>query len=280
MDKRIAPKITLVGAGPGDEELITLKGVKALERADAVLYDDLANRALLDYCPTDCLKIYVGKRVGRHSFRQEEINSLLVRLARRRGHVVRLKGGDPFVFGRGHEEAEHARQHGIDCEVVPGVSSCLAVPALQGIPVTRRGVSESFWVITGTTRSGALSDDLQLAAQSNATVVVLMGMKKLAEICDLYASLGRGHLPMAVIQNGTRVNELCVVGQAWEMPHLIEGYQYRKQEVGASSFDSQLDSPGLDGPGLDGPAILVIGEVVALHPAYVLDYLQSIAMVA
>ncbi len=125
-----------------------------MEQANVVLYDDLANRALLDYCPQGTLKIYVGKRVGRHSFRQEEINRLIVRLAHRRGHVVRLKGGDPFVFGRGHEEAEYARQHGIDCEVVPGVSSCLAVPALQGIPVTRRGVSESFWVITGTTRYG------------------------------------------------------------------------------------------------------------------------------
>lgn len=268
MDKLITPKITLVGAGPGDEELITLKGVKALERANVVLYDDLANQALLDHCPQATLKIYVGKRVGRHSFRQEEINSLIVRLARKRGHVVRLKGGDPFVFGRGHEEAEYARQQGIACEVVPGVSSCLAVPALQGIPVTRRGVSESFWVITGTTRTGDLSDDLHLAAQSNATVVVLMGMKKLREICALYARLGRGYLPMAVIQNGTRANEVCVVGQVWEMEHLLEEYSYRKQEVGASS------------PVLDGPAILVIGEVVGLHPAYVLEYVRSIAMVA
>lgn len=268
MEKLITPKITLVGAGPGDEELITLKGVKALENADVVLYDDLANRALLDYCPVGCLKIYVGKRVGRHSFRQEEINTLIVRLARRHGHVVRLKGGDPFVFGRGHEEAEHARQHGIACVVVPGVSSCLAVPALQGIPVTRRGVSESFWVITGTTRSGDLSDDLQLAALSDATVVVLMGMKKLGEICDLYTRLGRGYLPMAVIQNGTRANEICVVGQAWEMPHLLEDFSRRSQETGISSSR------------LDGPAILVIGEVVALHPAYVLDYLQSLPMVA
>jgi uroporphyrin-III C-methyltransferase len=264
MDKLVTPKITLVGAGPGDEELITLKGVKALERANVVLYDDLANRALLDYCPPGTLKMYVGKRVGRHSFQQEEINRLLIGLARKRGHVVRLKGGDPFVFGRGHEEAEYARRHGIACEVVPGVSSCLAVPALQGIPVTSRGISESFWVITGTTRSGGLSDDLHLAAQSNATVVILMGMKKLAEICDLYAQLGRGHLPMAVIQNGTRANELCVVGRAWEMPNLMEDYSRRKQEVGASTL------------GLDGPAILVIGEAVALHPTYMLDCLQSL----
>jgi len=269
----MTPKLTLVGAGPGDEELITLKGIRALEKADVVLYDDLANSRLLDYCPPHALKMYVGKRAGRNSFRQEEINSLIVRLALRRGHVVRLKGGDPFVFGRGYEEIEYVRAQGIACEVVPGVTSCVAVPASAGIPVTSRGVSESFWVITGTTRSGELSDDLYLAAQSNATVVVLMGLKKLSEICDLYARLGRGHLPMAVVQNGTRTNETCVVGQAWEIPQLIENYRSRN-EVGASA------GYGLDSLGLDGPAVLVIGEVVALHPAYVLDYLQSLPMVA
>ena len=262
------PKLTLVGAGPGDGELITLKGIRALEHADVVLYDDLANRALLDYCPEHTLKMYVGKRAGRSSFAQEDINRLVVRLARKRGHVVRLKGGDPFVFGRGHEEVEYAQRHHVACVVVPGVSSCVAVPSSQGIPVTRRGVSESFWVITGTTRHGDLSDDLHLAAQSKATVVVLMGMKKLAEICALYVGLGRGHMPVAVIQNGTRTNELCVVGQAWEMPRLIAEYQSGDKGVGAP--DSQTD----------GPAILVIGEVVALHPAYVLDYLQSLPMVA
>jgi len=266
MHKPVTPKLTLVGAGPGDVELITLKGIRALENARVVLYDDLANQELLAYCPSGTLKIYVGKRVGRHSFAQAETNKLIVRLAHRHGHVVRLKGGDPFVFGRGHEEADYAREHGIVCEVVPGVSSCLAVPAAQGIPVTRRGVSESFWVVTGTTRSGELSDDLHLAAQSNATVVVLMGMKKLHEICDLYTRLGRGHLPMAVIQNGTRTNEGCVVGQVWEMPELIEEQGQQNQDVGASS------------PGLSGPAVIVVGEVVALHPAYVRDYLQSLPL--
>jgi uroporphyrin-III C-methyltransferase len=264
----MTPKLTLVGAGPGDGELITLKGIRALECADVVLYDDLTNRELLDYCPERTLKMYVGKRAGRTSFQQGDINRLIVRLARKRGHVVRLKGGDPFVFGRGHEEMEYAQRHSIACMVVPGVSSCVAVPASQGIPVSRRGVSESFWVITGTTRMGELSDDLHLAAQSKATVVVLMGMKKLSEICALYVGLGRGHMPVAVIQNGTRTNELCVVGQAWEMPRLMAEYQAGNKGVGAP------------GPGPSCPAVIVIGEVVALHPAYVLDYLQSLPMVA
>lgn len=246
------PKLTLVGAGPGDGDLITLKGIKALRQADVVLYDDLANDSLLDYAPEHAVKTYVGKRAGKALFTQEEINGLIVRLAQEHGHVVRLKGGDSYVFGRGYEESEYVRQYGISCEVVPGISSSIAVPASQGIPVTCRGVSESFWVITGTTRHGELSDDLRLAVQSKATVVVLMGMSKLAEICALYTEAGRGHLPMAVVQNGTRVDEQCVVGQVWKMPHLVA-----EQGVGA-------------------PAVIVIGEVVALHPAYLAECLRSL----
>ncbi|GAB4031336.1 uroporphyrinogen-III C-methyltransferase [Spirosoma gilvum] len=248
------PKLTLVGAGPGDGELITLKGVRALRQADVVLYDDLANHSLLEFAPERALKIYVGKRVGKASFSQDEINALVVSLSQEYGHVVRLKGGDPFVFGRGFEECEYARQYGITCEVVPGVSSSIAVPASQGIPVTSRGVSESFWVITGTTRHGELSDDLRLAVQSKATVVVLMGLGKVTEICDLYCQAGRGHLPMAVIQNGTRADEHCVIGKVWNMPQLVA-----EQGVGA-------------------PAVLVIGEVVALHPSYLAECLHNVSM--
>ncbi|TDB61392.1 uroporphyrinogen-III C-methyltransferase [Arundinibacter roseus] len=251
----MTPQLTLVGAGPGDGELITLKGVKALKCADVVLYDALVNPELLAYCPAHTFKMYTGKRAGRHSFQQHEINSLIVRLARKRGHVVRLKGGDPFVFGRGHEEINYAQQHGIACEIIPGISSCTAVPALHGIPVTRRGVSESFWVLTGTTQEGKLTDDLYLAARSNATVVILMGLKKIQEICSLYHTLGRGEIPMAVIQNGSRAHENCVIGCANEMPELL-----KSRSIGAV--------------GAAGPAVIVVGDVVALHPDYVLDYVQ------
>ena len=245
-------KLTLVGAGPGNADLITLKGIKALQSADVVLYDELANAELLDYAPEHALKMYVGKKAGDASFSQDEINGLIVRLARKRGHVVRLKGGDAFVFGRGHEEMEYARNHQIAVEIVPGVSSCIAVAESMEIPVTRRGVSESFWVITATTRHGELSEDLRLAAQSKATVVVLMGLSKLGEICDLYKHFGRGHLPMAVIQNGTRPEEKSVMGQVWEMPHLV-----RENNIGS-------------------PAIIILGEVVALHPVYALEYVYSL----
>lgn len=248
------PKLTLVGAGPGDGELITLKGVRALRQADVVLYDDLANHTLLEFAPQQALKIYVGKRAGQSSFTQEEINELIVRCAQEHGHVVRLKGGDPYVFGRGFEECEYVRQYAIECEVVPGVSSSIAAPASQGIPVTSRGVSESFWVITGTTRNGELSEDLYLAAQSKATVVVLMGMRKVNEICDIFCKAGRGHLPMAIVQNGTRADEQCVIGQVWNIPQLAA-----EQGVGA-------------------PAVLVIGEVVSLHPSYLAESMRNFSM--
>ena len=245
------PKLTLVGAGPGNGELITLKGIRALQKADVVLYDNLANASLLEFVPERALKLYVGKRAGKASFTQDEINGLIVRLAQENGHVVRLKGGDPYVFGRGYEECHYARQYGIDSEVVPGISSSIAVPASQGIPVTCRGVSESFWVITGTTRTGELSDDLRLAVQSKATVVVLMGLNKLHEICAMYCEAGRSQVPMAVVQNGTRPDEQCVVGQVWNIPQLVA-----EQGVGA-------------------PAVLIIGEVVTLHPSYVAECLRS-----
>ena len=248
------PKLTLVGAGPGDGELITLKGIRTLRQADVVLYDDLANDSLLEFAPERALKMYVGKRAGKASFSQQEINTLIVRLAQEHGHVVRLKGGDPYVFGRGYEEAEYVRQYGIPCEVVPGVSSCISVPAAQGIPVTCRGISESFWVITGTTRHGELSDDLRLAVQSKATVVVLMGLNKVSEICAMYCQAGRSQVPMAVVQNGTRPDEQCVVGQVWNIPQLVA-----EQGVGA-------------------PAVLIIGEVVTLHPSYMAECLRSVAV--
>ena len=154
------PYLTLVGAGPGDPELFTLKGVKALSTADVVLYDALVNKDLLDYAPAKAQKVFVGKRAGKHSLKQEEINELIVEYAFNYGHVVRLKGGDPFVFGRGHEEIAYAAAFGIDSSVVPGISSSIAVPEMQKIPVTARGYSESFWVVTGTTKEGELSKDI------------------------------------------------------------------------------------------------------------------------
>ena len=239
---KIHPEITLVGAGPGDPELITVKGLKALQAADVVLYDALSNPALLVEAPATALKIYVGKRANNHRYTQEEINLLIVQYAYSHGHVVRLKGGDPFIFGRGHEEVAYAEAFGIETQVVPGISSSIAVPELQGIPLTRRGINESFWVITGTTSSGDISKDIPLAAQSSATVVILMGTRKLGEITRIFAHYGKGSTPVMVIQNGSLPNEKMVHGTVTTIQAAV-----KKEGIGA-------------------PAIIVIGEVVDLHP--------------
>lgn len=232
------PLLTLVGAGPGDPELITLKALKALEAADIVLFDALVSKEILEFIPASTPQISVGKRAGIHSHTQEEINTLIVESAFLYGHVVRLKGGDPFVFGRATEELEYAAGFGIPTRVVPGISSALAVPAAVSIPLTSRGVSESFWVVTGTTMKGGLSSDVALAAQSTATVIILMGLKKLAEITALFKSYGKSDLPVAVIQNGTLATQRHVVGTVSTITDLVK--------------EEDLGSPG----------IIIAGDVV------------------
>jgi len=206
------PKIILVGAGPGDIELITLKGINALKTAHVVLYDALVNTELLNYAPQDALKIYVGKRNNQHAYSQEQINTLLVDMAYSYGHVVRLKGGDSFVFGRGKEELDYADTFNIETDLIPGISSSIAVPALAGIPVTHRGVSESFWVITGTTKDNELSEDIFAAAKSNATVVILMGLSKLKEITAIFSNEGKSDTSIALIQDGSLPTQKIALG--------------------------------------------------------------------
>jgi uroporphyrin-III C-methyltransferase len=246
MDEKlnIEPKITLLGAGPGDPDLLTLKGVKALQTADVVLYDALINEILLAHAPKNAIKIYVGKRSGEHAFEQDAINQLMVDYALNYGHVVRLKGGDPFVFGRGYEELHHADSYSIPVTVIPGISSSIGVPGLQQIPVTHRGMSESFWVITGTTSSGKLSDDIYQAANSKATVVILMGLKKLPQIVEVFKASGKADLPAAVVQNGSSSDEKMVIGTVKTI----------EKVVGTAKIEA--------------PALLIFGEVVSLHPSF------------
>jgi uroporphyrin-III C-methyltransferase len=246
------PQLTLVGAGPGDPELITLKGMRALQEADVVLYDALANEELLKYVKPHVPKIYVGKRGGGIYKTQEEINELIVHCARHYGHVVRLKGGDPYIFGRGHEEQTYAEAQGVTVSVVPGISSVYSVPALQSIPLTRRGISESFWVITGTTRHGTLSQDVALAAQSTATVVILMGMRQLAKIQTVFEAYGQHNTPVAIIQNGSLPEE----------------------KIGVATVATMVEMAAEED--LGSPAIIVIGEVVREHkvPAWVNEAIQ------
>ncbi|HWY12621.1 MAG TPA: uroporphyrinogen-III C-methyltransferase [Bacteroidia bacterium] len=240
----IYPKLTVVGAGPGDAELITVKAINALSEADVILYDALVNKELLKYAPINALKIYVGKRKNKHEYSQEQINNLIVDLAFTHGRVVRLKGGDPFVFGRGSEEILYAEAFNIETAVVPGISSSIGVPGLNGIPVTHRGISESFWVITGTTKNGRLSKDVAQAAKSNATIVILMGLSKLKEIAEIYKKAGRKETLVAVIQNGTLANENAALGTI--------------QNIVEEAAEQNIKSP----------AVIVIGEVVKFHKYY------------
>ncbi len=238
----------MVGAGPGAGDLITLRGLKALQLADVVLHDALVSDDLLAHIPEKTIKLPVGKRAGHHSSRQEDINQLMVNLALSHGHVVRLKGGDPFVFGRGQEELAFAHAWGIAVEVIPGISTCIALPELQQVPVTSRGFSESFWVITGTTQQGILSRDIALAAQSTATVVILMGLKKLPEIMDLFLQNTSEDLPAMVILNGSLPTEQRVIGTVGTLVEKMK----------------QLKTQG-------APGIIVVGKVVALHPDWAVE---------
>lgn len=232
------PKLTVVGAGPGDEDLITLKAIKAIESADVILYDALINESLLKYASAKAELIFVGKRKGCYAFQQEQINELIVSKAKERGHVVRLKGGDPFIFGRGAEEIDYVRGFGLETFVVPGISSSVAVPAYQGIPLTKRGASESFWVITGTTKKHQISGDVALAAKSTATVVILMGMSKLDEIVKIFSEENKQETPIAIIQNGTREDEKVGIGTISTIQNIVA--------------EKELSSP----------AIIIIGDVV------------------
>jgi len=237
------PKITLVGAGPGDPDLISLKGVKALNTADVVLYDALVNGALLNHAPENAIKIFVG-RSDDASFSQAAVNKLMIDYALNYGHVVRLKSGDPFVFARGFEEVDFAESYSIRTEIIPGISSAIGVPGLHKIPMIYGDLSQSFWVLAGTNSKGEISPDLTGAAKSNATVVVLMGIERIREIAAIFKQEGKDRLPVAVIENGSFNNEKIVVGVVDTIAELIEDHK------------------------ISSPALLVFGDVVSLHPSF------------
>jgi len=234
--------VYLVGAGPGDPDLLTVRGLRCLQRADVVVYDRLLDPRLLDEAPRRARRIYAGKGPGRQALRQEEINALLIRHARAGRVVVRLKGGDPFVFGRGGEEAAACVAAGIPWEVVPGVTSALAVPARASIPLTHRGVATSFAVVTGHA-AGTPEDGHEWAALARIdTLVVLMGAGHLTEIADLLIAHGRSpETPTAAIERGMMPGERVLTGTLVTIAELAER------------------------EGLISPATLVVGEVVRLR---------------
>jgi uroporphyrin-III C-methyltransferase len=249
----ISSKVSIVGAGPGDPELLTIKAWKTIKSANVILYDALVSDEILELAPADARKIYVGKRSSDHAYTQDEINEMIVSNALVYGHAVRLKGGDPFVFGRGGEEMDYVRNAGLEVNIVPGISSSIGVPGSVGIPVTHRGLSESFWVLTATDQRGNLARDIQKAAETDATVVVLMGLGKLAQIVNLYTRQGKKDLPVAIIQNGTLTNQKVVTGSISDI------------------FDIANHNK------ISAPAVIIIGEVVSLYqPTELVHHYQSV----
>ena len=235
--------VYLVGAGPGDPELLTLRGARLVAGADVVVYDNLVAPALLDLAPAAAERIYVGKKAADHSLPQEAINALLVRLAQAGKSVVRLKGGDPFIFGRGGEEMEDLLEAGITVEVVPGVTAAAGVAAYAGIPLTHRDHAHSVVFTTGFLKDGALDLDWPLLAHRGQTLVIYMGVSRLAEICAQLIAHGLpATTPAAVIERGTTHAQRIV-----------------KAEL-ATLADEVLRV------GIRPPSLTIVGDVVKLYP--------------
>ncbi|MFZ5969798.1 MAG: uroporphyrinogen-III C-methyltransferase [Bacillota bacterium] len=236
-------KVFLIGAGPGDYKLITLKGLECIQTADVILYDRLAGEKLLEFAREDAERIFVGKAPDCHAYKQEEINQLLVSKAKEGKVVARLKGGDPFVFGRGGEEALELMEHGIEYEIVPGVTSAVSVPAYAGIPVTHRNVSSSFHVITG--HEDPLKEDQSInyeaLAKVEGTLIFLMGVNNIDKICSNLTKYRQSvDRPAAVIMRGTTAHQKMVKGNLGNIAALVKEHQ------------------------IENPAIIIVGEVVEL----------------
>ena len=235
-------EVYLVGAGPGDPELLTLRALKLMQRADIALYDNLISPAVLDLLPAAVERIYVGKRRADHAMRQEEINALLVRYAKAGKRVLRLKGGDPFIFGRGGEEIDTLSANGIPFEVVPGITAALGVAAYAGIPLTHRDCAQSCVFVTGHLKDGSMDLDWPALARRRQTIVVYMGLPGLTVLC---AGLVRHGLaattPAAIVQQGTSATQRVVTGTLRTLP--------KRAERAA----------------LHGPTLIIVGDVVRLR---------------
>jgi uroporphyrin-III C-methyltransferase / precorrin-2 dehydrogenase / sirohydrochlorin ferrochelatase len=240
---------TLVGAGPGAPDLLTLRAVKAIQRADAVLYDALIDPSILDLARPDARRIDVGKRCGRHAMNQAAINRLIVTLAQSGAHVVRLKGGDPFVFGRGGEELDSLRAAGVPVEVVPGVTAACAAAASLQIPLTHRDVARSLHFVTGHGTDGEVpAHDWRALAASGGTIAAYMASKTLRSVAASLIEAGLpGSTPAVAVENASRPNEGFLLGTLATLPDLLE-----------------TDRP-------DGPTMVLIGAVVALSRAIQVD---------
>ncbi|KFN04407.1 uroporphyrinogen-III C-methyltransferase [Bacillus clarus] len=233
-------KVFIVGAGPGDPDLISVKGVKCIEQADVILYDRLVNKELLSYAKPDADLIYCGKLPNYHTMKQETIHAFLVKYAKKGKIVTRLKGGDPFVFGRGGEEAEALAKHGIPFEIVPGITAGIAASAYAGIPVTHRDASASFAVVTGHRKEGAEEEvKWENLAKGVDTLAVYMGVGNLPYICERLLKYGKEkNTPAAIIEWGTTSMQRTIIGTLGTIVEIAKNER------------------------IQNPSMIVIGEVV------------------
>ncbi len=234
--------VYLVGAGPGDPELLTLKAARLLQQADVVVYDNLVSAGVISLIPGAVEKIYVGKQTNRHTLPQGEINLLLVKLAREGKNVVRLKGGDPFIFGRGGEELEILADAGISFEVVPGITAASGISCYAGIPLTHRDYAQTCLFTTGHLKDGTLDLDWPALARPKQTVVIYMGLGALMEITTRLIQHGMdASTPAAIIEKGTTQAQRVFAGTLGTLPGLVHNQ------------------------GLQSPSLIIVGHVVGLH---------------
>ncbi|TRZ65394.1 MAG: uroporphyrinogen-III C-methyltransferase [Rhodocyclaceae bacterium] len=237
-----AGTVYLVGVGPGDPELLTLRAASLLAQAEVIVYDHLVATAILDMAPEGVERIYAGKERGNHALPQQQLNLLLVRQAQAGKVVVRLKGGDPYIFGRGGEEAETLTEHGVSFEVVPGVTAAAGVAAYAGIPLTHREYSQACVFVTGHLKDGSMALDWVGLARPRQTLVIYMGLHGLPVLCrELIAHGLPGDWPAAIVQQGTTANQRTVSGTLTTLPELAGAAQ------------------------LKAPTLIIVGEVVRLR---------------